>query len=303
LTVCCARATTPATGFAGTWVMTLDGQPLMVLTLKPDKDRFVGSLARPRRMTSDGRSFSGISGETISEPVTTDAPSGTSLRLVSTEPNPPNDKTTFDMTLITVDEARLKIADAPFEPWPIARHGGSEEVQVWSGWDEKRSYALRAPYVAPNAEMAAIYKADQAVRQSVESFRANARQIEQEDMKRREQTHALISKGELRAAEDFRLAAMVYQHGSSPRDYLFAHTLAMIAMSKGDRSAAWIASASLDRYLHSINQPQIFGSQFGFDGKSQGAFDAELLSDDLRRDLGIPTVAEQQAQMQKVLKK
>ena len=157
--------------------------------------------------------------------------------------------------------------------------------QVWTGWDATRSYAVQEPYAEPNAEMAEIYKADQAARQSMASFRANAKQIEREDAARRERTGALLEKGDTRAAEDFRLAAMVLQHGGEPRHYLFAHTLALVALAKGDRSASWIAAASLDRYLHSIDQSQIFGAQFGLDGTSQGAFDRELVSDALRREL------------------
>jgi len=92
----------------------------------------------------------------------------------------------------------------------------------------------------------------------------------------------------------------VFQHGNEPRDYLFAHTLALIALEKGDRSASWIAAASLDRYLHSIDRQQIFGLQFQPDGASRAPLDGELVSDALRKQLGVPTLAEQQAQMQQV---
>jgi hypothetical protein len=159
------------------------------------------------------------------------------------------------------------------------------------------------PYVAPNAAMADIYKTDQAVRQSMESFTANAAQIEKDDEGRREQVRALLEKGELRAGEDFRLAALVFQHGREPRDYLFAHTLALVALAKGDRSASWIASASLDRYLHSIGRPQIFGTGFGPDGSSQGSFDRELVSDAIRRELNVPALADQRTIMEQLLRK
>jgi hypothetical protein len=205
------------------------------------------------------------------------------------------------MSQTSNDEARLKLADGPFEPWPIRRHTGSGRPSVWTGWDSKRSYAIQEPYVEPNMEMAEIYKADQAVRQSMASFQANAKEIEQEDAVRRARTQALLENGQLRAAEDFRLAATVFQHGNEPRDYLFAHTLSLVALAKGDRSASWIASASLDRYLQSIGQPQIFGAQFGLDGTTQGAFDRELISDELRRELGVPVMADQQGVMKKLL--
>ena len=209
----------------------------------------------------------------------------------------------MDLTLTAPGEGQLAVVGAPFKPWPLRRHTGSGSPQVWTGWDATRSYAVEEPYVEPNAEMAEIYKADQAVRQSMESFTAHANTIEQEDAARRERTRALLDTGALKAAEDFRLAAMVFQHGTGPRDYLFAHTLALVALAKGDRSAAWIASASLDRYLQSVGQSQIFGAGFSLDGKSQGAFDRQLVSDALRQELGVPPLADQQKQMETLLRK
>ena len=300
-TVSCARPSDPR--FAGTWVMTLDDQPFVVLDLQPENGRYVGTMSRPLRMTTDGRSVSAIGRDVTTERVTTDAASATTLRIVTAPAAAANETTEFEFSLTSPGEARLKIADAPFEAWPLTRHIGSGTPQVWTGWDERRSYLVQEPYVSPNAQMARIYKADQAVRQSMAAFQAQAKQIEKDDAARREQVRALLSKGELRAAEDFRLAALVFQHGSQPRDFLFAHTLALVALAKGDRSASWIAAASLDRYLLAVGQPQIFGNQFGFDGRLQEPLDRELVSDALRRPLGVPTLAEQQAQIEKLLRK
>ena len=94
-----------------------------------------------------------------------------------------------------------------------------------------------------------------------------------------------------------------FEAALEPRDYLFAHTLALVALAKGDRSASWIASASLDRYLHSIGRPQIFGTGFGADGKDQGAFDRGLVSDALRRELNVPALADQREVMEQLLRK
>lgn len=289
-------------GFAGTWVMNVDGRPFMVLTLEPEDGHYVGTLEQPRKwtVTSDGRTFSGVGSETGVRRLTTDAPARTTLRMVATNPGNPADKDDFEFTVTTRTEGRLKFADAPFDAWPMTLLAGSDKPQVWTGWDAKRSYVLQEPYFEPNAEMAAIYQADQAPRQSLESFESHAKQVEKDDAARREQVRALIAGGRLRAAEDYRLAAMVFQHGSEPGDYLFAHTLALVAMEKGDRSASWIAAASLDRYLRSIDRPQIFGLQFKPGGSERQALDDDLISDALRRELGLPTLAEQQAQMQKL---
>jgi hypothetical protein len=299
----CSRPPSQDSTFAGTWVMTVHGRPLMVLTLEPESERFVGTLAHPRAIRSDGRSFSGLSQDTERETLTAGPPVNGALRLVAVKANDPKDTTEFDFTVDASGEGRLMPTGAPIEPWTLVRHAGSDQPQVWNGWDPKRSYVIDEPYVAPNAAMAEIYKADQAVRQSIESFNANAAPIEKDDEARRGQVRALLEKGELRAGEDFRLAALVFQHGSEPRDYLFAHTLALVALAKGDRSASWIASASLDRYLQSIGRPQIFGTGFGPDGASQGAFDRELVSDAIRRELNVPALADQREIMEQLLRK
>jgi hypothetical protein len=282
--------------------MNLDGRPFMVLTLGPENGHYVGTLTWPHQKTisGDGRSFSGIGRETTTKRLTSETPRQTSLRMVVEPPEDPNDKDEIELRLTAPDEGRLTLIDTPFESWPVIRNTDGSPPHVWTGWGQKRSYVLQAPAVDPNPAMAAIYQADQALRQSQQSFESHAQQIEKDDGARREQVRALIANRQLRAAEDFRLAAMVFQHGSEPRDYLFAHTLALVALEKGDRSASWIAAASLDRYLRSIDRQQIFGLQFKPGGSDRQPLDDELISDALRRELGIPTLAEQQAQMRTV---
>ena len=293
----------PDAGFAGTWVMNVDGRPFMVLTLKPQDTHYVGTLEMPKHMSTDGLTFSGVSRESSMEPAATSAPQGETIRITSRAQDKSDEDHEFDFTLTTVGEARVKIAEAPFAPWPFTRYRGADAPRVWNGWDARRSYALQPPYVEPNQEMAAIYKADQELRQSQQSFDTNTKQVEKDDAVRRDQVRALIDKGQLRAGEDFRLAAMVFQHGREPRDYLFAHTLALIALRKGDFGASWIAAASLDRYLRSIDRQQVFGLQFKPGGADRQPFDDTLVSDALRLQLGIPTLAEQAAQMQQFVGK
>ena len=281
--------------------MTVESRPLMVLTLEAQSERHAGTLTHPRAIRSDGRSFSNLSQDTETETLTAGPAENGTLRLVATKPGDAKEKTEFDFTVDASGEGRLKPAGAPIAPWTLVRHTGEGQPQVWNGWDPKRSYLIDEPYVAPHPAMADIYKADQAVRQSMASFTANAAQIEKDDAARRAQVRALLEKGELRAGEDFRLAALVFQHGSEPRDFLFAHALALVAMAKGDRSASWIAAASLDRYLQSIDRPQMFGTGFAPDGRSQGSFDRDLVSDAIRRELNVPALAEQRQVMEQLL--
>jgi hypothetical protein len=151
--------------------------------------------------------------------------------------------------------------------------------------------------------MKVIFDADQADR---EKEPINWNIVGRADFLRREQTRKLLADDALHTGKDFEEAAFVFQHGDQPDDYLLAHTLAMVAVSKGDAKAIWIASATLDRYLINIKQKQIFGTQYNSaapTGSSQSTWTQEpynrtLVSDALRQQLGVPTQAAQAKQLE-----
>jgi len=56
----------------------------------------------------------------------------------------------------------------------------------------------------------------------------------------------------------------------------------------------------LDRYLHSIGKPQVYGTQFKADSNdvaTQQPFDPEAIVDALRRQLGVPSLEVQREQI------
>lgn len=123
--------------------------------------------------------------------------------------------------------------------------------------------------------------------------------VSKSDAARREATAKLLSDGKLHTGEDFERAAFVFQHGDTPDDYLLAHTLAIVAVSRGQSGAIWIASATMDRYLNSIHQPQIYGTQFWTkpnEPTTQEPYNRGLISDALRRFLVVPSLATQEEQ-------
>ncbi|MDK2748906.1 MAG: hypothetical protein KYX67_16445 [Brevundimonas sp.] len=164
-------------------------------------------------------------------------------------------------------------------------------------------FAQQAP-VQDNAEMAAIFAADQAVRQNLTpdffKDRALVTEMINGDAARRVQTRALLDAGALQTGEDYRAAAFVFQHGSTPEDYLLAHSLAVAAVSKGSPEGAWIAAATLDRYLQMTDKPQIYGTQTR---KTRDApatlepYDRALVPDSLRTVFGVPPQSEQDARL------
>ena len=153
---------------------------------------------------------------------------------------------------------------------------------------------LQAAPNASNGEMARLYNEDQSDREpdEIEWDKVTAR-----DEQRRAATRDLLAGGALHTAEDYERAAFIFQHGSKADDYLLAHTLAMVAVAKGDKSSLWIASATLDRYLMMIGKAQIYGTQFR-GSMGQEPYDRNLVSDALRAELGVPNLARQAEQLE-----
>jgi hypothetical protein len=146
---------------------------------------------------------------------------------------------------------------------------------------------------AANPEMARMFAEDQADRTGTIDWKTVAPRDE-----------ARLAEGALTTAEDFHAAAFVFQHGSTADDYLLAHTLAMAAVAKGKADSMWIATATLDRYLMQIGQPQVYGTQFRVSKPSgswtQEPYNRALVSDALRKVLGVRTQAEQAEQLAKL---
>jgi len=125
---------------------------------------------------------------------------------------------------------------------------------------------------------------------------------------------ALLAAGELKTGEDFHEAAFIFQHGDDSEHYLFAHVLAMEAVLKGSNEAKWIAAATLDRYLQSVGQPQVFGTQYPLDpnlahsaknteagsspapfltGRTLAPYNEQFLPDSARLDFCVPALVQQ----------
>ncbi|HWU78782.1 MAG TPA: hypothetical protein VN158_01805 [Caulobacter sp.] len=152
-----------------------------------------------------------------------------------------------------------------------------------------------------NPEMTRLYDEDQTDR--LGPGVTDWSKVGPRDDQRRAATRKLLEAGTLHTAADFSHAAFIFQHSGAPDDYLLAHTLAMVAVAKGDKKSLWIATATLDRYLQNIKQPQIYGTQFSRvdDAEmSQEPYNRGLISDALRGELGVPSLAKQVDQLKAV---
>ncbi len=146
------------------------------------------------------------------------------------------------------------------------------------------------------AELKKLFDEDQADRSGlVPGKSVDWEAISMRDETRELRVKELIQAGVLSSGADYFHAAMVLQHAPAPDDYLLTHDLCVIAISKGEERAKWLAAASLDRFLIGIGRPQRFGTQF----QSRRTFVPPKLApvdptvpDQLRRELNVPTLEE-----------
>lgn len=146
-----------------------------------------------------------------------------------------------------------------------------------------------------NAALTKLFEVDQAARKAKT---IDWQKLNSEDEIRRQQVHGMLQAGELHTGTDYFHAALIYQHGQKHGDFLLAHVLAVEAVGLGNANARWLAAATLDRYLLSVSQPQIYGTQFESGPEKptvwkQRTIDAQLISDSMRRLSCVVSVEEQ----------
>ena len=288
-----AYANAPST-YLGTWVLRIGDRNLFVLKLETADDHIAGSFDRPSGFLMTGGVFAIEDNATrhsniVEASLEKDA-------FVFTVVNEKNalDRDRYRMR-VAEDQASLSFADIPPEagPDPWIFHRAIKPQFVANDWQPNRSYVVGDTDTSNDA-MKAIFDADQAARQNPPS---NWDALRKADSMRREKTTALLAAGALHTGDDFERAAFIFQHGENADDYLLAHTLALIAVSKGRPLAVWIASATLDRYLQSIGKTQIYGTQFHQlpnQKPTQEPYNRKLISDALRSQLGVPSQAAQE---------
>ena len=285
----------------GEWVMRVGQRTLFVLSIHPAEktgQACAGSLSRPRHVeTADAVSFNHISGPAETEPIVACEHKGDTLAITVEHPTDRSDRDAYRLAARDSTHAILQLQGVPLAPFRLERANGA--VSVSTEWDPNKVYSTEDD-VPSNAEMKRIFDEDQRVRES--GIKTDFAEAARTDPERREATRKLLSEGVLHTGQDFWEAAFVFQHGSTPDDYLLAHTLAIVALKKGNQDGAWIAAATLDRYLQSVNQPQIYGTQFRWpkgEATTQDPYNRTLISDPLREQLGVPSLVQQQGQLKR----
>ena len=122
----------------------------------------------------------------------------------------------------------------------------------------------------------------------------------------------MLDKGEIKRAQDFADAAVLFQHGEIADDYLLAHVLAMEAVIRGMLRGQVDRSRHTGRLFNGVGKSQIFGTRYTADReaaklptrplvdarvfsavRTQSPFDQKLLPDSVRVDFCVPDRAQQ----------
>lgn len=291
-------------GFAGTWAMHLADRNLFVLNITVDKGAITGTLDRPGHISIQASQahapsiFSAIGPGARRDNIIKESFSEGTLHLTFQNSADPNDQDEF---IASSKDTQLILAFANLPPDvhldPLAFVRAPAGATIATDFDPDREYTV-ADHAEPNAIMKTIFDEDQRVRQT---DKIDWSVVSKSDFDRREQTRKLLAAGSLHTGKDFEEAAFIFQHGDKPDDFLLAHTLAMVAIAKGDSTAIWIAAATLDRYLQNIKQKQILGTQYLSDASNhwtQEPYDRTLVSDALRQELRVESQAEQSMRLQ-----
>ena len=285
--------------FAGSWALKLGDRNLFIFILSPSADCVTGALDRPSSMSATNSLYANITNTVRRDLITKCHFTDGVLHIATQNSADPKDEDDYAIT-IQGNQAQFVEDDippgVPYIPEPVKLTRVPAETKVSTNWEPNRAYTLTDSDTS-NAQMKAIYDEDQRVRMT-QNIDWNV--VGKSDAERREQTRKLLADGALHTGKDYEEAAFIFQHGSTAQDYLLAHTLAMVATSKGDSTAIWIAAATLDRYLETVKQQQIFGTQYSSDPKqkwTQDPYDRTLVSDALRNQLGVPSQATQAKQL------
>jgi len=154
-------------------------------------------------------------------------------------------------------------------------------------------------------ELLRLYQEDQSDRKPPAGKSIEWSVVAPRDHARLARVKELYSQNKLQTGGDYYHAAMVLQHAEAPEDYLLGHELCVVAISKGNSEAKWLAAASEDRFLMNIDRPQRFGTQFRTEGANTPFKLYKMdsgVTDELRRALNVPSLAEAKAREAKMNK-
>lgn len=157
--------------------------------------------------------------------------------------------------------------------------------------------------VKDNAELQAMYEADQSNRRS---GNIDWSIVSKKDSLRRVRVYELLDSNKVRTAQDYYNAAMIFQHGSDTIASGMAVKMMRKAIKLDPTINKWLLAAAIDRDLMRKGEPQIYGTQYT--RKNGGPWkrykiDTTVITDQERIEFGVETLAEQREKVKRMNKK
>jgi hypothetical protein len=154
--------------------------------------------------------------------------------------------------------------------------------------------------VTNNARIEQLFAEDQDDRRGYPNTRLTHKEINVRDEVRRNEILALLKKTEVRTAQDYFYAAVIFHHGQTFEHYRMAASLAWIAheLEPENSTYAWQTASSWDRMMLKKDRPQWYGVQAHRDDQSRftlSSIDETAVSDDERASYNVKPLAELKA--------
>lgn len=132
------------------------------------------------------------------------------------------------------------------------------------------SFAANAQPIS-NEKLRVLVRNDQSDRSS---SKIDWAAVDLRDKQRAIEVTQMLHEGQIKTAEDFYNAGLIFQHGSSAEEIKLAFSFATISarLDPSHPAPKWLAAAALDRYMIWKKLPQWYGTQSQFvkeTGKTQ----------------------------------
>jgi tetratricopeptide (TPR) repeat protein len=156
--------------------------------------------------------------------------------------------------------------------------------------------------ILDNQELIEIYKSDQSDRTQHIDWNI----VQKNDSVREARVYELLDSNKVRSSLDYNNAALIFHHGEDSVAYGMAVKLMKKSIELDSTRNKWFLAVITDRYLLSINKPQIYGTQYiRLDNKIvvREEMDSTKITDAERIEYGVETLAEQREKIKNLNRK
>jgi tetratricopeptide (TPR) repeat protein len=156
--------------------------------------------------------------------------------------------------------------------------------------------------IADNPELIEIFKSDQSDRTNHIEWNI----VQKNDSLREARVYELLDSNKVRTSEDYNNAALIFHHGEDSIAYRMAVKLLKKSIELDSTRSKWLLARVIDRYLLSVNKPQIYGTQYKrLEDKTlvREEIDTTKVSDAERIECDVETLAQQREKVKQLNRK